>query len=29
MADYKRLKRDLVAKGVILDYYQDTMLIPN
>ena len=29
MADYKRLKRDLVAKGAIIDYYQDTMLIPN
>ena len=29
MAEYKRLKRDLVAKGVIIDYYQDTMLIPN
>lgn len=29
MAEYKRLKRDLVAKGVILDYYQDTMQIPN
>ena len=29
MEEYKRLKRDLVAKGVLLDYYQDTMLIPN
>ena len=29
MEEYKRLKRELVAKGVILDYYQDTMLIPN
>lgn len=29
MAEYKRLKRELVAKGVIIDYYQDTMLIPN
>ena len=29
LAEYKRLKRDLVAKGVIIDYYQDTMLIPN
>ena len=29
MEKYKRLKRELVAKGVILDYYQDTMLIPN
>jgi len=29
MEEYKRLKRDLVAKGVIIDYYQDTMQIPN
>lgn len=29
MEEFKRLKRELVAKGVILDYYQDTMLIPN
>ncbi|MCI8801358.1 MAG: NUDIX hydrolase [Lachnospiraceae bacterium] len=29
MEEYKRLKRELVANGVILDYYQDTMLIPN
>ena len=29
MEEYKRLKRELVAKGVIVDYYQDTMLIPN
>lgn len=29
MEEYKRLQRDLVAKGVIIDYYQDTMLIPN
>ena len=29
MEEYKRLKRELVAKGVIIDYYQDTMLIPN
>lgn len=26
---YKRLKRELVAKGAIIDYYQDTMQIPN
>jgi ADP-ribose pyrophosphatase len=29
MEEYKRLKRELVAKGVLLDYYQDTMLVPN
>lgn len=29
MAEYKRLKRELVASGAIIDYYQDTMLIPN
>lgn len=29
MDGYKRLKRELVAKGAIIDYYQDTMLIPN
>lgn len=29
MEEYKRLKRELVAKGAIIDYYQDTMLIPN
>lgn len=29
MEEYKRLKRELVARGVIIDYYQDTMLIPN
>lgn len=29
MAEYKRLERNLVANGVILDYYQDTMQIPN
>ena len=29
MAEYKRLERNLVAKGVIIDYYQDTMQIPN
>ena len=27
--EYKRLKRELVAKGAIIDYYQDTMQIPN
>lgn len=29
MEEYKRLKRELIAKGVIIDYYQDTMQIPN
>ena len=29
MDEYKRLGRELVAKGAIIDYYQDTMLIPN
>jgi len=29
MEEYKRLKRELVAKGAIIDYYQDTMQIPN
>lgn len=29
MEQYKRLKRELVAKGAIIDYYRDTMLIPN
>lgn len=29
MDGYKRLKRELVAKGAIIDYYQDTMMIPN
>ncbi len=27
--EFKRIKRELVAKGHILDYYHDTMLIPN
>lgn len=29
MEEIKRLSRDLVAHGAILDYYQDTMQIPN
>ena len=29
MEEYKRLGRELIAKGAIIDYYQDTMLIPN
>ncbi len=29
MKEFKRLERNLIAKGAILDYYQDTMQIPN
>lgn len=29
MESYKRLERNLIAKGAIIDYYQDTMQIPN
>ncbi len=29
MEEYKRLERNLVVNGVLFDYYQDTMLIPN
>lgn len=29
MEEVKRVKRELIAKGAIIDYYQDTMLIPN
>lgn len=29
MDEIKRLSRDLVAHGTIIDYYQDTMQIPN
>lgn len=29
MEEIKRLSRELVAHGAILDYYQDTMQIPN
>lgn len=29
MEEFKRLSRDLVARGAILDYYQDTIQIPN
>lgn len=29
MEEFKRLKRELVVKGSIIDYYQDTMQIPN
>lgn len=29
MEEFKRLNRELVANGSIIDYYQDTMQIPN
>ena len=29
MDEFKRLKRELVVNGVLFDYYQDTMQIPN
>ena len=29
MNEYKRINRTLVKKGAIIDYYQDTMQIPN
>lgn len=29
MEEFKRIKRELVVKGAIIDYYQDTMQIPN
>lgn len=29
MEEVKRVERNLVAKGAIIDYYQDTMAIPN
>ena len=29
MEEIRRLNRELVAKGAIIDYYQDTMQIPN
>ena len=29
MEEFKRLKRELVVNGVLFDYYQDTMQIPN
>lgn len=29
MAEYERLKRELIHKGAIIDYYQDTIKIPN
>lgn len=29
MEEFKRLSRDLVKKGAIIEYYQDTMQVPN
>lgn len=29
MEEFKRLSRDLVQKGAIIDYYQDTIEVPN
>ena len=29
MGEFKRISRNLVAKGAIIDYYQDTIQIPN
>lgn len=29
MEEFKRMKRELIAKGSIIDYYQDTMQVPN
>lgn len=29
MDDFKRLKRELVHKGAIIDYYQDSIQVPN
>ena len=29
MSDFIRLNRELIAKGAIIDYYQDVMQIPN
>ena len=29
MEEFRRIKRELVAKGAFIDYYQDTMQIPN
>lgn len=29
MEEFKRLSRDLVQKGAIIEYYQDTMQVPN
>lgn len=29
MEEFKRIKRELIVKGSIIDFYQDTMQIPN
>ena len=29
MEEFKRLSRDLVQRGAIIDYYQDTIQVPN
>ena len=29
MEEFKRIKRELVVKGAIIDYYQDTIQVPN
>lgn len=29
MEEFKRLSRDLISKGAIIDYYQDTIQVPN
>ena len=29
MEEFKRLSRDLIAHGAIIDYYQDTIRVPN
>ena len=29
MEEYKRLKRELIHRGAIVDFYKDTMLVPN
>ena len=29
MEEFKCVKRELVKKGAIIDYYQDTVLVPN
>lgn len=29
MSEYKRINRELIAKGSIIDYYQDTMQVSN
>ena len=29
MEEFQRLSRDLIAHGAIIDYYQDTIMVPN